>query len=40
MNQLAEKLRRVEEEIARAKGSLNLFALLEREALPEWLGDR
>ena len=35
MNQLAEKLRRVEEEIARAKGSLNLFALLEREDLPD-----
>ena len=35
MNQLADKLRHVEEEMAREKGPLNLFALLEREDLPD-----
>jgi hypothetical protein len=33
MNQIAEKLREVEQEIAKEKGPLNLFALLEREDL-------
>jgi hypothetical protein len=33
MNTLTEKVRRVEADIATEKGSLNLFALLEREDL-------
>lgn len=33
MSQLAEKVRRVERDIAQEKGALNLFALLEREDL-------
>src|SRR5262245_56329390 len=33
MNQLVEKVRRVEEQIAQEKGPLNLFALFEREDL-------
>jgi hypothetical protein len=35
MNQLAEKLRDIEQEIANEKGPLNLFALLEREDLSD-----
>jgi hypothetical protein len=35
MNQLAEKLLEIEQEIAGEKGSLNLFALLEREDLSD-----
>lgn len=35
MNQLAEKVRAVEEDIAREKGPLNLLALLEREDLSQ-----
>lgn len=33
MNELAEKVSRVERDIAKERGSLNLFALLEREDL-------
>ena len=35
MNQITEKLRQVEQEIAAEKGPLNLFAFLEREDLSE-----
>ncbi len=35
MNQLAAKVRKVEQDIARDRGSLNLFALLEREDLSD-----
>lgn len=35
MDKLAEKVRRVEKEIALEKGSVNLFALLEREDLSD-----
>ena len=35
MNQLTEKVRDVERSIAREKGALNLFALLEREDLSD-----
>jgi len=35
MNQLATKVRRIEQDIARDRGPLNLFALLEREDLAD-----
>ena len=35
MTQLTEKVREIEKDIAREKGSLNLFALLEREDLAD-----